>query len=107
MPDFRSFDMAGLTTTYGADLVSRRVETCIGAAGSVIFADTGRCYHRCKPVTGRARSAMFFTYFPRWPLRPIACGRSGLSRAQIAGVVADLSKAQRASALWWGPPPQH
>ena len=76
--------------------------SCEGAAGTVVFADTARYFHRGKPATGRDRAALFFSYFARLPQRPYFCERSGLSRGQIAALVQSLSltPSQQAAALW-------
>ncbi len=57
--------------------------SCIGKAGTVIFTDTARCYHRGKPPTETNRSAIFFHYFSYRPKNPFYCDRSPLSSQQI------------------------
>ena len=37
--------------------------SCVGKAGTVIFTDTARCYHRGKPPLKTDRSAIFFSLF--------------------------------------------
>jgi len=71
-----------------------------GAAGTVIFADTARYYHRGKPPIRSDRAAVFFGYFARPPRHPFLCERSRLSRAQITQLVADLPQVERDTALW-------
>lgn len=57
--------------------------SCIGKAGTVIFTDTSRCYHRGKPPIRTDRSAIFFHYFSYRPKNPFYCDRSPLSSRQI------------------------
>jgi len=67
-----------LNTTATDWLVS-----CQGQAGTVIFTDTARCYHRGKPPIQTDRSAIFFHYFSYRPKNPFYCDRSPLSSRQI------------------------
>ena len=78
----------------------RDVVTCLGKAGTVVFADTASRYHRGKPATGRDRCVVYFNYFHQVPLRPFRCERSTLSRSRIAELAADLPRRQRDSLLW-------
>lgn len=80
--------------------MDRDVATCIGKAGTVVFADTASHYHRGKPATGRNRGAVFFNYMNRVPLRPFRCERSTLSRAQMTQQAAELPPRQRDALLW-------
>ena len=57
--------------------------SCTGKAGTVIFTDTSRCYHRGKPPIHTDRSAIFFHYFSYRPKNPFYCDRSPLSSKQI------------------------
>jgi hypothetical protein len=57
--------------------------SCVGKAGTVIFTDTARCYHRGKPPIQTDRSAIFFHYFSSRPKNPFYCDRSPLSSKQI------------------------
>jgi hypothetical protein len=57
--------------------------SCVGKAGTVIFTDTARCYHRGKPPSQTDRSAIFFHYFSDRPKNPFYCDRSPLSSQQI------------------------
>ncbi len=57
--------------------------SCLGPAGTVIFTDTARCYHRGKPPIDNDRSAVFFHYFSYRPKNPFYCDRSPLSSRQI------------------------
>lgn len=65
--------------------------SCIGKAGTVIFTDTSRCYHRAKPPITTDRSAIFFHYFSQRPKNPFYCERSLLSRKQRATLAQKLS----------------
>jgi len=75
------------------------VRSCLGLAGTVIFADTARCLHRGRPAT-RDRMAIFYSYFSRRPRNSFYCERSGLSRAQISALTRGLPLRQTESALW-------
>jgi len=74
--------------------------TCTGTAGTVVFAETGRFYHRGKPPTSSNRAAIFYGYFARPPTHPFYCERARLSRTQIVHLIEGLRPQQRASALW-------
>jgi hypothetical protein len=97
---YRAFDTAALERTLGRPLAWEDVVTCTGKAGTLVFADTGRFLHRGKPATTHARSAIFYSYFPRKPRHPFYTGRSRLDRAQISRLVDGLGPEQRACALW-------
>ena len=89
-----------LEQKVSAPISDQDVTSCVGPAGTVIFSDSATRYHRGKPAVSRDRCAIFYNYFSRVPLRPFFCERSGLSRAQIASLAADLSPDQRACTLW-------
>jgi len=89
-----------LTELLGRPPTDDEVITCKGQLGTVIFCDTARQYHRGKPAVSSDRCAIFYNYFARVPRHPFFCDRSGLSREQISGLIADLSPAQRACAQW-------
>ncbi len=74
--------------------------TCTGKAGTLVFAETGRFYHRGKPPTSSNRAAIFYSYFARPPSHPFYCERTRLSRTQIVHLIEGLRPQQRASALW-------
>lgn len=57
--------------------------SCIGKAGTVVFTDTSKYYHRGKPPSKSDRSAIFFHYFSYRPKNPFYCDRSPLSSKQI------------------------
>jgi hypothetical protein len=77
----------GLTHTEMQQLLNNSSDdwftSCIGKAGTVIFTDTARCYHRGKPPIDTDRSAIFFHYFSYRPKNPFYCDRSPLSSRQI------------------------
>ena len=91
---------ATLERLLGLQPNSMETVTCTGRAGTLIFAETGRFYHRGKPPTSNHRAAIFYGYFARPPRNPFYCERSRLSRAQIMQLIGGLSSEQRASALW-------
>lgn len=72
-----------LASRYG-DRTVWDILSCEGRAGTVIFADTARNYHRGRPAWSQDRKAIFFSYFARRPRHPFCCDRSGLSPAQMA-----------------------
>lgn len=84
-----------LGTTFAQDVVS-----CEGPAGTVIFTDTARFFHRGKPATARDRSALFYSYFASHPRHPFLCERTGMKRADIARLSRNLPERQRDAALW-------
>jgi len=81
---------------FGTDVIS-----CVGPAGTVVFADTARYFHRGNPAIANDRRALFYTYFAKLPRHPFFCERSGLSRHQIAALVEGLPSRQESAALWW------
>jgi hypothetical protein len=74
--------------------------SCTGQAGTVIFADTARYYHRGKPPVDCDRSAIFFSYFSQRPKHPFFCGRSPLSDQQLARLAEPLPPHLRQSVTW-------
>ena len=80
---------------YAKDVVS-----CTGPAGTVIFTDTARYFHRGQPAVTADRKAVFFSYFARTPRHPFFCERSGMTRGQIAGLAKGLTARQRATVMW-------
>jgi hypothetical protein len=99
-PNYRVFTQEALEKHLGRRLDEGLVTTCKGPAGTVVFAETARFYHRGKPATTRDRCAAFFNYFTRTPLRPFFCERGTLSRRQLAELCGTLSERQRESVLW-------
>ncbi|MBE9125276.1 MULTISPECIES: hypothetical protein [unclassified Coleofasciculus] len=74
--------------------------TCTGSAGTVIFVDTARNFHRGKPPTQLNRYAVFFTYFSRRPWHPYFCQRSVLSGQYLDRLTERLPAHQRACVHW-------
>jgi len=73
---------------------------CTGRAGTVIFCDTARYYHRgCPPVT-QDRSAVFYSFFSRRPKHPFFCGRSPLSPQQIRQLSEPIPEPLRHCLTW-------
>ena len=72
-----------------------------GPAGTVIFCDTAKYYHRGKPPTRHDRGALFYCYFSQQPRHPFLCERSGLSRAHIAQLSQAYDAPKRDSARWF------
>ena len=91
-----------------ADVLNRRlgpdyadaVVSCTGPAGTVVFADTARYFHRGAPAYDKDRTALYYGYFAVSTRHPYFCERSGLSRREIADLVKDMSPRQRAAARW-------
>ena len=65
-------------------------KSCTGAAGTVVFCDTSRFFHRGRPPVNQDRSAIFYSYFSRRPKNPYFCGRSPLTSSQIQQLSQDL-----------------
>ncbi|MBW4551601.1 MAG: hypothetical protein KME35_10895 [Aphanocapsa sp. GSE-SYN-MK-11-07L] len=74
--------------------------SCTGKAGTVIFVDTARSYHRGKPPSAGDRQAVFFGYFSRRPRYPFRCGRSLLSKPQLNSLSAHLPAEKQACLNW-------
>ena len=67
--DYALADDVELERRLGARF-AQDVVSCEGPAGTVIFTDTARFFHRGKPATGSDRSAIFYSYFSRRPRHP-------------------------------------
>lgn len=85
-----------LGPSYADDIIS-----CCGPAGTVIFTDTARFFHRGKPATGRDRMAIFYSYFAQNPRHPFLCERTGMPRDDVVRLTTTLSQRQQSAALWW------
>ena len=72
----------------------------VGKAGTVIFVDTARYYHRGKPPTKFDRSAIFFGYCSRKPRHPFFCGRSPLSILELRAMANLLPDGVRDCVTW-------
>ncbi len=97
--DYLAWDTAALEGKLGVAITAQNTLPVTGPAGTLVFADTARLYHRGRPAEA-VRSAIFFSYFSRPPRHPFFCNRSLLNRGQILQLVQGLSPDQRASALW-------
>jgi hypothetical protein len=95
-----SISQSDIEKYLGAEYARAAVTTCTGAAGTVVFADTARYYHRGKPPDTQDRSAIFYSYFARRPRYPFFCERCTLSRADILKLAAGLPQHQRDCILW-------
>lgn len=71
-----------------------------GRAGTVIFVDTARLYHRGKPPTGRPRTAVFFSYFSRRPWHPFFCQRTPITQPEAHLLTQRLSAHQQSCVSW-------
>ena len=98
--DYPVLTQESLEQRLGAPLGVGDVTTCVGPAGTVIFSDLARYYHRGRPALSQDRCAVFLNYISSTPLRPFYCGRTVLSQAEIAQLVADLPPRLQACALW-------
>lgn len=83
------------------DDIRSEIVSCEGPAGTVIFADTARFFHRSKPNVGRDRTVLFYSYFACAPRHPFFCGRSGMTRGQSSELARALPARQRAAVEWW------
>ncbi|MGH6697019.1 hypothetical protein [Sphingopyxis sp.] len=84
-----------LGPSYADDVIS-----CCGPAGTVIFTDTARFFHRGKPATGRDRMAIFYSYFAQNPRHPFLCERTGMQRGDVVRLTTPLPQRQQRAALW-------
>jgi hypothetical protein len=98
--NFPVLTQAMLEQRLGERLARGDVTTCTGKAGTVIFADVARCYHRGRPAVARDRCALFYNFFSRSPLRPFFCERHLFSRAQLAELAAGQTARARDCMLW-------
>ncbi len=74
--------------------------SCVGAAGTVIFADTASFYHRGKPPIQKHRTAVFFSYFSRSPWHPFFCQRSPFSQKEVDKFAPELTPQQWECVNW-------
>ncbi len=82
------------------DAVQNELVSFTGQAGTVIFSDTARYYHRGKPPLQRDRAAIFFSYFSMRPKNPFFCGRSPLSPQDLRVLADTLPEPGRGAVLW-------
>jgi hypothetical protein len=74
--------------------------SCTGKAGTVIFVDTARSYHRGKSPSEIDRQAIFFGFISRRPRYPFRCGRSLLSKPQLRQLSTHLPVEKQACVNW-------
>jgi len=91
---------AQLEQKLGRTISDNEITSCAGPAGTVVFMDTARLFHRGKPAVSVARRAVFHSYFSRSPRHPFFCERSDLSRSELTSFVKGMSPAQREAVLW-------
>jgi Phytanoyl-CoA dioxygenase (PhyH) len=97
--DYNLMDDKTLIATLGNDC-TRDIVTCVGSAGTVVFTDTGRYFHRGQAPRTSDRKILFYSYFARPPRHPFFCERSGLSRKQVAKLAKNMAARPKAAALW-------
>jgi hypothetical protein len=85
---------------FSADSNPQEWVSCTGKAGTVIFVDTARFYHRGKPPTQSPRTAVFFSYFSYRPWHPFFCQRTPLTHKNTSLLTHHLSASQRACVNW-------
>lgn len=91
---------ARLEEKLGRVITDDLITSCTGPAGTVVFMDTARLFHRGKPAVSVDRRAVFHSYFSRYPRHPFFCERSDLSRSQLARFAEEMSPLQREAVLW-------
>ncbi|MBD0263637.1 MAG: 2OG-Fe(II) oxygenase [Tolypothrix sp. Co-bin9] len=78
-------------------------KSCLGSAGTVIFADTGSIFHRASIPIMSERFSITFSYTSRYPKNPHYC-KSFLSKNDLLSLAKKLSPRQRKCILWeWKP----
>ncbi|PSN16429.1 hypothetical protein C7293_02675 [filamentous cyanobacterium CCT1] len=104
LPKYRGLTHTELQQLFDADSGKADschwLNSCVGKAGTVIFTDTARFYHRGKPPIKTDRSAIFFHYFSQRPKNPFFCERSLLSRKQTADLTNQLPPNLQNHLLW-------
>jgi hypothetical protein len=94
LPSYKGLTHSELQRLLSADFYAADshnwLVSCFGKAGTVIFTDTSRFYHRGKPPVKTDRSAIFFHYFSQRPKNPFYCERSLRSRKQTAELTQQL-----------------
>jgi hypothetical protein len=94
------FDPEMAEFSASAKAQANEIVSCTGPAGTVIFVDTARFYHRGKPPTQCPRTAVFFSYFSRRPWHPFFCQRTPLSQKETHQLTQELSDPQKACVHW-------
>ena len=77
-----------------------KVNSCTGAAGTVIFIDTAKLLHRGKPTQEKSREAAFFGYVSRKPRNPFRCANGKLSLRQLKELSEGLPEKSIDCLLW-------
>jgi hypothetical protein len=90
---------AELSARLGPDYRDAIV-TCTGAAGTVVFMDAARHFHRGEPAFTEDRKALYYSYFARRTRHPFFCQRSGFNHAQLAQLAKGAMPRQRDAILW-------
>jgi hypothetical protein len=90
---------AELTARLGSDYRDAIV-TCTGAAGTVVFLDTARYFHRGEPNYAEDRKALYYSYFARQTRHPFFCQRSGLDHDELVQMARGTTPHQRDAILW-------
>lgn len=94
-------EVQNVISAHQPELLSKNWHrSCIGKAGTVIFVDTAKYYHRGKPPTQFGRSAIFFGYCSQQPRHPFFCGRSPLSNSQLRHMASLLPEEIRDCVTW-------
>lgn len=96
----RGFKQQKLIQAQNEGKIDFDITTFTGPAGSVIFCDTSKYYHRGKPATGKNRRALFYNYYASRPLTPYFCPNPPFSPDGMRDLVSGLSPTQKAAALW-------
>ena len=89
-----------LEQKLGRKITEEDITSCAGPAGTVVFMDTARLFHRGKPAVSTDRHAIFHSYFSRNPRHPFFCERSDLSRSELQQLAVGMSPLQRDAVLW-------
>lgn len=89
-----------LEQKLGRTIAEEDITSCVGPAGTVVFMDTARLFHRGKPALAVDRRAIFHSYFSRNPRHPFFCERSDLSRVELEQFAEGISAVQRDAVLW-------
>ncbi len=76
------------------------LNSVVGKAGTVFFADTARLVHRGKPPTHSHRFAIYFAYFSSRPSHPFWCGQPGFSREELDYMTTPFKPRVKAAAEW-------
>lgn len=74
-------------------------QTCTGAKGTVIIADTGKIFHRGRIPLKRDRFAVFYDYTSRYPQYPFYC-KSSLPEADLLKLAMNMSSFQKECVFW-------